>query len=84
MAGLLTVDVRDMSCAQALAQAAKAMQPLTRGAILELICNAEDVRRDLVAWAQQVRHQVLDEDARDGDTRLKIRKHHCNRSSKSL
>ena len=68
------VDVRDMSCSQALAQTAQAMQPMTRGAILELLCNAEDVRRDLVAWAQQVRHRVLGEDARDGDTRLRIQK----------
>ena len=74
MAGLLTVDVRDMQCSQALAQAAQAMQGLTRGAILELTCNAEDVRRDLVAWAQQVRHQVVGEDTHDGDTRLKIQK----------
>jgi TusA-related sulfurtransferase len=75
MAGLLTVDVRDMQCAQALAQAAQAMQRLTRGETVELTCNAEDVRRDLVAWAQQVRHQVVGEDAHDGDTRLTIRKH---------
>ena len=63
-----------MQCAQALATAAQAMQPLRRGAILELICNAEDVRRDLVAWAQQVRHQLLSAQACDGDTRLKIQK----------
>ncbi len=68
------VDVRDMQCAQALAQAAQAMQPLTRGAVLELTCNAEDVRRDLVAWAQQVRHQVLSAAVSDGDTRLRIQK----------
>lgn len=74
MAGLLTVDVRDMQCAQALATAAQAMQPLRRGAVLELICNAEDVRRDLVAWAQQVRHRVLGEDARDGNSQLRIQK----------
>ena len=74
MTGLLMVDVRDMLCAQALAQAAQAIQGLTRGAILELICNAEDVRRDLVAWAQQVRHQVLSAQVCDGDTRLKIQK----------
>jgi len=73
-APVLSVDVRDMLCAQALAQAAQAMQPLTGGAILELICNAEDVRRDLVAWAQQVRHQVLSVQVCDGDTRLKIQK----------
>lgn len=74
MAGSLMVDVRDMQCAQALATAGRAMQPLTRGAVLELICNAEDVRRDLVAWAQQVRHQVLSAAVSDGDTKLRIQK----------
>ena len=74
MTGLLAVDVRDMSCAQALAQAAQAMQPLTRGAVLELICNAEDVRRDLVAWVKHVHHQLLSTQVCDGDTRLKIQK----------
>ena len=68
------VDVRDMQCAQALATAAQAMQPLTRGAILELICNAEDVRRDLVAWAAHMGHRLLSDQACDGDTRLKIQK----------
>ena len=70
-----TVDVRDMQCAQALATAAQAMQGLARGAILELICNAEDVRRDLVAWVTHVRHRLLSDQVYDGDTRLQIQKH---------
>ena len=47
------LDVRDMLCAQALAQAAQAMARVPRGAALRLIYNTEDVRRDVVAWARE-------------------------------
>ena len=75
MAGLLIVDVRDMQCSQALATAAQAMQHSTRGETLELTCNAEDVRRDLVAWAAHMGHRLLSDQACDGDIRLTIQKH---------
>jgi TusA-related sulfurtransferase len=68
------VDVRDMQCAQALAQAARAMRRLADGEVLALVCNAEDVRDDLLAWAEQVGHRILSAEARNGDTRLTIQK----------
>ena len=74
------IDVRDMQCAQALAQAAQAMQRLSDGATLELVCNADDVREDLVAWAKQLNHPVLAVDDRNGETRLKIQKRACTPS----
>ena len=74
MTGALTVDVRDMQCAQALATAARAMRGLPLGAVLELACNAQDVRRDLAAWAAHARHRLLSDEMRDGDIRLQIQK----------
>jgi len=68
------IDLRDMQCAQALATAAQAMQRLPAGAALELVCNAADVRDDLVAWAAQLAHPVLSAETSDGDTWLKIQK----------
>jgi len=68
------IDVRDMQCAQALAQVAQAMQRLASGAILELLCNADDVQEDVIAWAKQLRHHVLGAEACDGDTWLRIQK----------
>ena len=53
-----TVDVRDMMCAQALAVAAKALAGLPVGATATIVYNAEDVRRDLLAWAGDRGHLV--------------------------
>ena len=51
MAGLsATVDVRDMVCAQALAVTAKALAGLPDGGAATILYNADDVRRDLLAW----------------------------------
>ena len=47
-----SVDVRQMLCAQALALVARAMAPLEPGRALEVIYDTEDVRQDLLAWAQ--------------------------------
>ncbi len=46
-----TVDVRDMVCAQALAVTAKALAGLPVGTPAAVLYNADDVRRDLLAWA---------------------------------
>lgn len=62
------LDVRDMLCAQALAQAAGAMARVPRGAALRVLYNAEDVRRDLIAWARD-RHYAAQPDG-DGALRL--------------
>ncbi len=48
----VSVDVREMLCAQALAVVAQAMERLKEVAAAEVLYNAEDVRRDLLAWAQ--------------------------------
>ena len=68
------VDVRDMQCAQALAQAGVAMKGLVPGAMLELICNAEDVQHDLLVWAKELHYPVVASEVRDGDTWLTIQK----------
>ena len=51
-----TVDVREMLCAQALAQVARAMDHLAPGQALAVRYNADDVRRDLLAWAADRGH----------------------------
>ena len=60
MSGLptATIDVRDMLCAQALAVVAKAIEALPSGGLLAVQLNAEDVRRDVLAWALDRGHQV--------------------------
>ena len=68
------IDVRDMQCAQALAQADQAIQRLPVGAILELVCNGDDVRDDLLAWAKQTGHSVLHADVQARETWLKVQK----------
>lgn len=55
---MVLVDVRDMLCAQALAVIARAVEPLDAGASLDILYNAEDVKRDLVAWARERGYHV--------------------------
>ena len=69
-----TLDVREMQCAQALAQAGVAMKGLAPGAVLELLCNAEDVKRDLFVWAKALGHTVVGTEEGPEDTRLRIRR----------
>ena len=52
---MATVDVRDMLCAQALARVAQAMARAAQGEALRILYNADDVRRDLLTWAQERR-----------------------------
>lgn len=68
MAEPATVDVRDMLCAQALAQVARAAAQLPDGGALEIRYNAADVRRDLLAWAADRGHAL----AEAGDGRLRL------------
>ena len=64
------LDLRDMVCAQALAQVARAVEALPRGASLRVVYNAEDVRRDLVAWARERQYAALP----DGEHALRLSK----------
>lgn len=57
---LLTVDVRDMLCAQALAIVAQAVKRVRVGDTLRIVYNAEDVKRDLLAWAAEQRHRITE------------------------
>jgi TusA-related sulfurtransferase len=52
------VDVRDMMCAQALALIAQALARLANGQALEIRYNADDVKRDVLAWARDAGHRV--------------------------
>ena len=54
----VTVDVRDMLCAQALAVVARAVAALEIGQAAGVRYNAEDVRQDLVSWACELGHPV--------------------------
>ena len=65
------VDVQDMLCAQALAVVAQAMGRLGPGGLLSIRYNAEDVRRDLVAWARDRGHAV--EEPTEGFLRMTAR-----------
>ena len=56
---MLTVDVRDMVCAQALEQVALAVKKLGIGQPLDVVYNATDVREDLEMWAADRRHHSL-------------------------
>ncbi|MBI3088613.1 MAG: sulfurtransferase TusA family protein [Candidatus Omnitrophica bacterium] len=74
MAADIMVDVRDMTCAQALVQADRAMRKTAVGSTLEILCNAPDVREDLLVWARELGYVVLAVDAQAGDISLKIRR----------
>lgn len=54
------VDVRDMSCAQALALVAKAAEKLSPGETLDVQFSTDDVRSDLIVWALGKRVDVRD------------------------
>ncbi|MBI3324705.1 MAG: sulfurtransferase TusA family protein [Candidatus Omnitrophica bacterium] len=69
-----TVDVRDMSCAQALAQAARALKPLVVGQALDIVCNAPDVKDDLSIWARELGHAVPTTQSRGGEFVVTVRK----------
>ncbi len=58
----LPIDVRDMLCAQALAVVARAVIRLKGGESLDVLLNADDVRRDLLVWARE-RALVIHESA---------------------
>ena len=53
---MAAVDVRDMTCAQALAVIAKAVAGLANGEALRVRYNADDVKRDLLVWAREGGH----------------------------
>lgn len=48
----ITIDVRDMVCAQALAIVAQAVERLPAGGLATILYNAPDVRQDLLLWAR--------------------------------
>ena len=54
------VDVRDMVCAQALALVARAAARVPRGDALLVRYNAEDVKRDLLAWSARRGYAIED------------------------
>ena len=53
-----SVDVQDMTCAQALAVVAKSAAQLTGTGALEIRYNADDVKRDVLAWARSGGHLI--------------------------
>ncbi len=63
-----------MLCAQALAVVSRSMRELAPGQTLRVLCNTEDVTRDLTAWATGGRHEIVATDNQQGATALVIRK----------
>ena len=74
-----TIDVRDMECAQALAQVGAAMRRLANGETLDVTCNAPDVKDDLLVWARALGHVVLVVDDRVDEVWLRIQRGDSNR-----
>ena len=60
MSAPATADVREMTCAQALAVVAKAAGQLTGTGTLEVRYNTDDVKQDLLAWARERGYRVQD------------------------
>ena len=58
-----SVDVRDMLCAQALAQIARAVSALDVGKRVRVRFNAEDVERDIISWVVARGHKVEGKEA---------------------
>ena len=54
----VTVDVRDMLCAQALAVVAKALGRLTDDRPVDVLFTTEDVQRDVLVWAKEGGHRA--------------------------
>ena len=71
---LATVDVREMLCAQALAQAEAAMRRLRAGEILEVLYNADDVKKDLLVWANALDYPILRVEDRPDAARVWIQR----------
>ena len=68
------VDARDMTCAQALAQASLAIKRVESGAALEVICNAPDVKHDLLVWAKELQHEIVGTEERGSDSVVWVRR----------
>ena len=64
----IRIDVREMLCAQALAVVARAMERLHGAELADVLYNAQDVRRDLLIWAQDRGYTV--EERSDSALRL--------------
>ena len=60
---VVTVDARDMLCAQALAVVAQAVERLAPGGVLQVAYNTDDVQRDLVIWVRERGHRLVAMDA---------------------
>ncbi len=69
-AEMMTVDVRDMTCAQALAVVALGSARLNREQFLDVLYNAQDVKHDLMVWARDQGLRVLD----DGPERVRLQR----------
>ncbi len=54
----LSIDVRDMLCAQALAVVAQQLARLTAGGRAAIQYNTDDAKHDLIAWANDRGHHV--------------------------
>jgi TusA-related sulfurtransferase len=61
----MTLDVRDMLCAQALALTDRTIKALPAGGVLALRCNSQDVVRDVQVWAADRGHTVLSTESLD-------------------
>ena len=73
---LVPVDVRDMLCAQAIALAGQAAKQAPAGAVLDVVCNTDDVKTDLLIWAREMAYPVLGSSVEPEGARVRIHKDH--------
>ncbi|GEM_PF-5027447 len=59
----VSIDVRDMLCAQALAVVSDALARVAVGASMEVRFNSADVQRDLEIWARDRGHAARLQDS---------------------
>ena len=69
-----TIDVRDMTCAQALARVSQSFAALPPGAVAAIRCTTDDVRDDVRSWARALAHPVVASDRHDDEWLLWIKK----------
>ena len=63
---IVCVDVRDMLCAQALSIVARTIANSKEDGYVEVLCNTEDVRRDIMVWAREQGYPVTESQTSPG------------------
>ena len=76
------LDVRDMLCAQALAQVDARLRQLAGGEPLDVLCNGAEVIEDLLTWARQTDTVVFERRDTEHETHLILRRRGSNEGAR--